>query len=48
MFSACIVMGIAPVIPKRKEQFEIEIKVTETENADKANGNINLYKPESY
>ena len=26
-----MVMGIAPIIPKRKEQFEIEVKMDEAE-----------------
>ena len=26
LFSLCMVIGVAPVIPKRKEQFNIEIK----------------------
>ena len=31
MFAVCMVMGIAPVIPKRKEPFQIEIKLEENE-----------------
>ena len=31
MFAVCMVMGIAPVIPKRKERFEIEVKMNEPE-----------------
>ena len=31
MFAACMVVGVVPIIPKRKEQFEIEIKVEQTE-----------------
>jgi hypothetical protein len=31
MLAVCMVMGVAPVIPKRKEQFVIEIKMEETE-----------------
>jgi hypothetical protein len=31
MFSVCMVLGVIPAIPKRKEQFEIEIKMEETE-----------------
>ena len=31
MLAVCIVMGVAPIIPKRKEQFEIEIKTEQTE-----------------
>ncbi len=26
MFAVCMVLGVVPIIPKRKEQFEIEIK----------------------
>jgi uncharacterized membrane protein len=32
MLSVCVVMGVAPVIPKRKEQYAIEMTV---EQADK-------------
>jgi hypothetical protein len=32
MFAVCMVIGVVPIIPKRKEQFEIEIKM---ENAEK-------------
>jgi hypothetical protein len=31
MLAVCMVMGIAPVIPKRKEQFAIEIKMDKKE-----------------
>ena len=31
MFAVCTIMGISPVIPKRKEQFEIEVKMDEKE-----------------
>ena len=31
MFAVCMVTGVVPVVPKRKEQFNIEIKA---ENAD--------------
>lgn len=27
MFALCMVIGVVPVIPKKKEQFEIEIKM---------------------
>ena len=47
MFAVCMVMGIAPVIHKRKEQFEIEIKIEETGKADEAKENIILYKADS-
>ncbi len=31
MFAVCMVMGVVPIVPKRKEQFEIEIKAEQTE-----------------
>jgi hypothetical protein len=31
MFAVCMVMGIVPVIPKRKERFEIEVKLEDAE-----------------
>jgi type IV secretory pathway component VirB8 len=31
MLAVCMVIGVAPVIPKRKEQFVIEIKMEEKE-----------------
>jgi type IV secretory pathway component VirB8 len=34
MLAVCMVMGIAPVIPKRKEQFAVEIKMQETTKED--------------
>jgi hypothetical protein len=34
MFSVCMVLGVVPIIPKRKEQPEIEIKVEEREEHD--------------
>jgi len=27
MFAICMVIGVVPIIPKRKEQFEIEVKL---------------------
>jgi hypothetical protein len=36
MFATCMVIGVVPVIPKRKEQFSIEIKM---ENAEKLQEN---------
>ena len=44
MFAVCMVMGIAPVIPKRKEQFEIEIKVTDTESKEETEEKTAFYK----
>lgn len=32
MFSVCMILGIVPIIPKRKEQVGIEIKIEEEEN----------------
>jgi hypothetical protein len=32
MFALCMVVGVVPIIPKRKEQFEIEIKMEYGEN----------------
>jgi hypothetical protein len=29
MLAVCMVIGVAPVIPKRKEQFAIEVKIEE-------------------
>ena len=47
MFAVCMVMGIAPVIPKRKEEFEIEIKATDTENKEETKEKTAFYKAES-
>jgi len=30
MFAICMVVGVVPIVPKRKEQFEIEVKLEET------------------
>ena len=27
MFAVCMITGVVPIIPKRKEQFEIEVKL---------------------
>jgi hypothetical protein len=35
IFAACMVLGVVPVIPKRKEQFEIEIKMEQMETEKK-------------
>jgi preprotein translocase subunit SecG len=35
MLAVCMVMGVAPVIPKRKEQFSIEVKMEQIQNVDK-------------
>jgi hypothetical protein len=34
MFSVCMVLGVVPVIPKRKEQPEIEITMEETDEKE--------------
>lgn len=34
MLAVCVIMGVAPVIPKRKEQFAIEAKMEQTQNED--------------
>ena len=31
MFSVCMILGVVPIIPKRKEQAEIEIKMEEAD-----------------
>jgi hypothetical protein len=36
MLAVCMVIGVAPIIPKRKEQFAIEIKMEETEKKEKS------------
>jgi hypothetical protein len=40
MLAVCIVMGVAPVIPKRKEQATIEIKMEETERKEDTTANF--------
>lgn len=37
MFSVCMVLGVVPIIPKRKEQPEIEIKMEEVEEKTTVN-----------
>jgi hypothetical protein len=34
MLAVCIVMGVAPFIPKRKQEFTVEIKMEETEKKE--------------
>ena len=34
MLSVCLVMGVAPVLPKRKESFAIEVQAEETEEKE--------------
>ena len=47
MFAVCMVMGIAPIIPKRKDGFEIEIKVTDTERKEETEEKTAFYKADS-
>lgn len=42
MLAVCMVLGIAPVIPKRKEEISIETKIKETEKPELTTGNIKL------
>jgi type IV secretory pathway component VirB8 len=44
MLAVCMVIGVAPIIPKRKEQFEIAAKM-EQEKID-VEGTISLNKAE--
>jgi hypothetical protein len=37
MFSVCMILGVVPIIPKRKEQPEIEIKIEEAEEKENTN-----------
>lgn len=34
MFAVCMFFGVAPVIPKRKEQFSIEIEMEDAEKEE--------------
>ncbi|MEP6750912.1 MAG: hypothetical protein ABJB86_24470 [Bacteroidota bacterium] len=44
MFAVCMVIGVVPIIPKRKEQFSIEVKM---EKVEKETGNqARFIKPE--
>jgi hypothetical protein len=47
MLSVCMIMGIAPVIPKRKQQFRIEIKIEETEKRESDISKTALFKADS-
>jgi hypothetical protein len=31
LFAMCMVLGVVPIMPKRKEQFDIEVKIELTE-----------------
>lgn len=37
MLAVCIVIGVAPVIPKRKEEYSIEIKIEKEQNNQEEN-----------
>ena len=47
MFAVYMVMGIAPIIPKRKERFEIEVKMDEAEKEFDTKETIILNKADS-
>jgi type IV secretory pathway component VirB8 len=42
MLAICMVIGIAPLLPKRRESYAVEIKMEETESNDGNNSTINL------
>jgi hypothetical protein len=42
MLAVCIIMGVAPVIPRRKDEVAIEIKAEETEKNEAFTAAINL------
>jgi hypothetical protein len=44
MFAVCMVMGIAPIIPKRKEEHEIEIKIEQQTKEENAIEKTNVVK----
>jgi hypothetical protein len=43
MFAVCMLLGVAPVIPNRKEQVSIEIKMEESENEELKSGKTIQY-----
>ena len=47
MFSVCMVLGVIPIIPKRKEEVVDEIIIEETELKDDTKENVILFKAES-
>jgi hypothetical protein len=47
MFAVCMVMGIVPIIPKRKKEFEIEVKIADTESEEKIEEKTAFYKADS-
>jgi type IV secretory pathway component VirB8 len=42
MLAICMVLGIAPLLPKRKESYAVEIKIEETESNEDNHSTINL------
>jgi len=42
MLAICMVLGIAPLLPKRKDSYAVEIKKEETESNEGNNSTINL------
>jgi hypothetical protein len=44
MLSVCMVLGIAPVLPKRKEEISIEIKIDRTEKKENTTAGFNVEK----
>ena len=34
MLAVCVIIGVAPIIPKRKEPFSIEVKIEQTQIED--------------
>ncbi|MEO6356974.1 MAG: hypothetical protein ABIU77_22820 [Ferruginibacter sp.] len=44
MLSVCMVLGIAPVLPKRKQEIAIEINKDEAEKKESASTGIALNK----
>jgi hypothetical protein len=46
MLAICMVVGIAPLLTKRKESYAVEIKIEETESSEDNNSTINLRSSE--
>jgi hypothetical protein len=44
MLAVCMVMGVAPVIPKRKEEVAIEVKMEKTEKNEDTPSKLNIFK----
>jgi hypothetical protein len=42
MLSLCMILGIAPLVPKRKNSYVVEIKIEETESDEKTGSMINF------